>query len=235
MGEGKAKRPKWKTLLAMLFIVWTICLFAVGVSEKSAIPCVFGVGFAVGAAFLLKRYTPEEMAAREKEAEIKRHTNQVDKEKKLQYKQQSLERLSRTLSYTKHQSGLPLAQNVSCTLVYRGDCIDIVGGGATFRLPIEKVQGLTTVTDEEIRKQYVSSVGAAAAGAALFGPLGAMIGGRVKEKHDLTITYYLVITYLKDEQIDYISFELAGKVEDAYNFINKVHLKYSTQSRVTTL
>lgn len=38
MGEEKAKRPKWKTLLAMLFIVWTICLFAVGISEKSATP-----------------------------------------------------------------------------------------------------------------------------------------------------------------------------------------------------
>lgn len=37
-------------------------------------------------------------------------------------------------------------------------------------------------TDKEIQQQYVSSVGGAVGGAVLFGPLGAITGGRAKKK-----------------------------------------------------
>ena len=86
MGEEKAKRPKWKTFLGILFIIWVIGFLVLGIYMKDIGPFIAAIVFAIGAVFLLKKYTPEEMVAREKEAEIKRHTNQVNKQKKIQDK-----------------------------------------------------------------------------------------------------------------------------------------------------
>jgi len=54
----------------------------------------------------------------------------------------------------------------------------------------------------------VSSVGCAVGGAVLFGPLGAMVGGRAKEKTSRVIEYYFIITYHgKTGDLEYLSFE----------------------------
>ena len=54
-------------------------------------------------------------------------------------------------------------------------------------------------TDSEIQKQYVSSVGGAIGGGILFGPIGAAIGGRAKQKTTHTTQSYLIITYKNSE------------------------------------
>ena len=107
----------------------------------------------------------------------------------------------------KHTVGLPLAENTWCTVFYCEDKIVIIGGGTTFNLSFDKINDITMTTDVEIQKAYISSVGGAVAGGLLFGPLGAIVGGRTKKKESRQVTKYLIITYIKDEKTEYISFD----------------------------
>ena len=52
----------------------------------------------------------------------------------------------------------------------------------TFKLLKEKITDVTMTNDIEIQKNNVSSIGGAVSGAILFGALGAIIGGRAKNK-----------------------------------------------------
>lgn len=74
----------------------------------------------------------------------------------------------------------------------------------------EKLTDISVKTDTEIQKQYVSSVGGAIAGGMVFGPLGAIVGGRAKQKKTAESTYYLIFTYNSNNQICYASFEIPG-------------------------
>ncbi|MFR0780633.1 MAG: hypothetical protein ACLSH8_13630 [Zhenhengia sp.] len=107
----------------------------------------------------------------------------------------------------KHVVGLPIQEGMECSLKYSEESIDITQGNTTFNLDLSKVRDITTTTDTEIQKQYVSSAGGAIGGYMLFGPLGGIVGGRAKKKNIKTTTHYLVITYLDDDKIKYISFE----------------------------
>ena len=76
-------------------------------------------------------------------------------------------------------------------------------------------------SETEIQQQYVSSVGGAVGGAVLFGPLGAMIGGRAKKKTDTTTTYYMIITYKNAENnIAYIGFDISNCILPAHKLID---------------
>lgn len=119
----------------------------------------------------------------------------------------------------RHVAGLPLAENCMCNLYLCKDKIVIESEGATFNLLKEKLIDVNLKTETEIRKAYVSSVGGAVGGALLFGPLGAMIGGRTKEKEDKTEKQFLIFTYLKDNQNQYISFEITREFSKALKFI----------------
>lgn len=105
-----------------------------------------------------------------------------------------------------HVAGLPLAEGAHCTIVFDDERIEISSGNSSFRLDMQKVTDVTITTSTEIQKSYVSSAGGAAAGAALFGPLGAMVGGRIKEKTTKTIDEYFIIAYHKNDTVDYLSF-----------------------------
>ncbi|MEA4896165.1 MAG: hypothetical protein VB064_13035 [Oscillospiraceae bacterium] len=119
-----------------------------------------------------------------------------------------------------HFAGLPIASGLSCTLYDYLDKIDICNGYMFFTLSKSKITDVCLRTDVEIRKQYVSSVGGAVGGAVLFGPLGAMIGGRAKQKQDKTVHTYLIFTYLKDGQLQYIGFEATRERAKAMKFVN---------------
>lgn len=106
----------------------------------------------------------------------------------------------------KHVVGLPLAEGAHCALTFDKEGVEISSGGNNFRLAVEKITDVTITTSTAIQKSYVSSVGGAVAGAALFGPLGALVGGRVKEMADEVIDEYFIITYTKDGVINYLSF-----------------------------
>lgn len=135
----------------------------------------------------------------------------------------------------KHVTGLPIAEGISCTLSYLSDKIEIKQGGNTFNLDLVKVADITTTTNTEIQKHYVSSVGGAVGGAVLFGPLGAIIGGRAKEKKTTTVTHYLVITYNSDSEIKYISFEYVPSAS-SIDFVTRFNLtKNNTTNNVVNL
>lgn len=107
-----------------------------------------------------------------------------------------------------HQAGLPISQDCSCEIDYCDGKFVFKGSGNTFELGFEKITDLCVKTDKEIQTQYVSSIGGAVAGAVVFGPLGAIVGGRAKKKKSTQITYYFIFTYKKDNEISYISFEI---------------------------
>lgn len=107
-----------------------------------------------------------------------------------------------------HTNGLPLAENTKCSLFLGNGQLTVAGAGQQFTLAADKITDIAITTDTEIQKSYASSVGGAVGGALLFGPLGAMIGGRAKEKKSTVVTNYLIITYQSNGEVKYIGFEL---------------------------
>lgn len=119
-----------------------------------------------------------------------------------------------------HAMGLPIAEKTECLVYSYPACIKIVAPGTEFVVKKEKTTDISITTDEDIQKQYISSVGGAVGGAVLFGPLGAMIGGRSKEKKVTTVTNYFIITYLKEEGLKYICFTYSfNEYQNAKNII----------------
>lgn len=127
-------------------------------------------------------------------------------------KLESRELEKRTI-YVKHQTGLPLAQGSPCKIMREEQYFCFEGSGIRYELSKDKVTDIAVKTDVEIQKQYVSSAGGSLAGGMLFGPLGAIVAGRTKVKKNRAVTNYLIFTYLADEGISYISFELTGQAQ----------------------
>lgn len=87
-----------------------------------------------------------------------------------------------------------------------------------------------------MQKGYTSSISGAVGGAILFGPLGAMVGGRAKQKTSKVVTYYLVVTYQGDnEDIKYISFEVTNDLKNAKALISQVTAEGTTAPREVSL
>lgn len=122
---------------------------------------------------------------------------------------------------TEHQYGLPISTGVTCTVLYDIDKFTFIGGGNTFNLAFNKITDVCIKTDTEIQKHYVSSIGGAVAGGVILGPLGAIVGGRAKEKKTSTSTDYLIFTYLKNGEINYISFNVTDNWLKAQNLVDK--------------
>lgn len=141
------------------------------------------------------------VAAQKKQ--IKRE--KVEERKRIQ--KESRDVLKRTIT-AKHQAGLPLAQDATCAVVKEDDGFKISGGGNDYILKNMKITDICVKSDVEIQRQYVSSIGGAVGGAVVFGPLGAIVGGRAKKKKIKTKTYYLIFSYISDSEISYISFEI---------------------------
>lgn len=87
-----------------------------------------------------------------------------------------------------HCGGLPMAVNTDCTVIYKPDCFEFVGGGHSITLDINKVTDMNIVTDVQIIN---GSVGGAILGNELLGTPGAIIGGSNRKNK----TKYLIITY----------------------------------------
>lgn len=138
---------------------------------------------------------------------IKKGKTKEEKQKIATKTQEMKELRQRSLS-CKHVAGLPLAEGMQCGLAFEKDNIAISGGQHTFRVAYKKITDLAIKTDVDIQKAYVSSVGGAVGGAVLFGPLGAIVGGRAKEKTSKTLEHYFIITYSKDGAVDYLSFQI---------------------------
>ncbi len=121
---------------------------------------------------------------------MKKPKTQEEKEETRRIKAEWKKRIDheKTIVYCKHQIGLPLAEGANCEVWHDEDedKVVIASSGNAFNLAFSKVTDITIKTDEEIQKAYVSSIGGAVGGAVLFGTLGAMVGGRAKEKESKT-------------------------------------------------
>ena len=87
-----------------------------------------------------------------------------------------------------HVNGLPIAENVACQILSYPDRFEFKSSGMNFNLAKSKITDICIKTETEIQSQYVSSIGGAVGGAVLFGPLGAVIGGRAKKKKTKTVS-----------------------------------------------
>ena len=110
----------------------------------------------------------------------------------------------------RHINGLPIAEGAACSVYSYPDRLDFVSGTMRFSLAKSKVTDVCARTEREIYQQYVSSAGGAVGGALLFGPLGAIIGGRVKKKADVKTRTYLIITYMTEGEVKYVGFDTTG-------------------------
>lgn len=109
----------------------------------------------------------------------------------------------------RHAAGLPIAEGAMCHMYLCKDRVMFFRNETEYSLSFDKITDVLIKTDTEIQRAYVSSIGGAVGGAVLFGPLGAMVGGRTKKKETKTVAYYLIFSYQKDNGIEYISFEVA--------------------------
>jgi hypothetical protein len=106
-----------------------------------------------------------------------------------------------------HTAGLSVPEGTPCTLFVYPYALVINCGGVDFRLEAHRIKSMVVKTDIDIQKQLVSSAGGAVGGALLFGPIGALIGGRAKTKRTTEVHSYLILTYMKDGDLSYIAFD----------------------------
>lgn len=118
-----------------------------------------------------------------------------------------------------------LPPGYKCEIIYNESGMWIRGGGQEFFLDAAKMVDVSVMTQKEIQKQYVSSIGGAVAGAMLLGPFGAVLGGMATQKKVQSKKKYLVITYISGET-KYIVFDLgeslaAAHIKDTFRYLKK--------------
>lgn len=121
-----------------------------------------------------------------------------------------------------HVNGLPLAENLLCEVFSYPDRIEFKAGTTNIKLAREKITDMCLKFDTEIQNQAVSSIGGAIAGGVMFGTLGAIIGGRAKNKKVKTTTQYLIITYTGEQgELKYIGFDIKSNPPSAAKLVKE--------------
>lgn len=92
-----------------------------------------------------------------------------------------------------------------------------------FNLDIEKVQKVTILDEKQIQQIVTQSAPGMIIGAAAFGLLGAMVGGRVKTKDKVKINRLLLIDYISDGENKQILINVSESGLQADAFANKFH------------
>ena len=104
-------------------------------------------------------------------------------------------------------SGLPVPERTLAQVYYFDDHVEIDAGGVEYDLSMDKIQSVSIQTNVDRQTQFVSSAGGALLGAAVAGPIGAVVGGRIKEKQTQQTESYLIIHYIgKDGTAAVLSF-----------------------------
>ncbi len=155
--------------------------------------------------------------------------NQASMQFQQTYQQQLQEKATISSNFL-HASGLPVAQKEECQLLSYPDRYDFFFGKTKFSLAKSKVTDVCCKDETQFQQQYVSSAGGAVGGALLFGPIGAMVGGRTKKKTDMIIRHYLIITYVSDNEVRHIVLENTG----ISNKINKYVIEFNANRPAIT-
>lgn len=217
MQLAQRKKANYMTILKRILGCFT-AMFAIAyfaMSSSQEIPAFF-----IGLGILMAIFTILLLRPTKKE-----------KEKKEERKQKAQDKL-RTCTM-KHINGLPIAENVYCTITATPDKFIFSSGTVKFELEKNKITDMCIKTDKEIQQQYVSSAGGALGGALLFGPVGAIIGGRAKKKTVKNeIHNYFIITY-QSPDIKYIGFEPTGYATASANlYIDDFKKSHPSESTV---
>lgn len=133
-----------------------------------------------------------------------------------------------------HLNGLPVAEGIPCSIAIYQDRIEFQAGTTHINLDRKKITDMCIKTETEIQQQYVSSMGGAVGGAVLFGPIGAIIGGRAKKKTSKSISYFLIITYTGTNNVPaFIGFDVSACFFTANKIAAEFHkLNPSAEMRV---
>ena len=132
--------------------------------------------------------------------------------------------------YVNHVNGLPIAEDVGCFIKYYKDKIEITASGTEYNISMDRITDICVKTESEIQQQYVSSAGGAVAGALMFGAVGAIIGGRAKKKKTTKISYFLIITYMKNEEVKYIGFDVSNNYFAANKIVSDFKANHSSKT-----
>lgn len=207
-----------------------LALSMIGNEVEAGLWCCLAISVALGLFLLLKKPPSQEQLERKAAAEAEKEQQRIQR----QADRQKLKERQSRMVLGEHMTGLPLAQGVVCSVLFNDDHVVISGSGHEFRLAYNKITDLQMVSNVEIQKSYVSSVGGAVGGALMFGTLGAMVGGRAKERTSNVTEYYFVITYNSNDEIEFISMHIADTLK-ANKVISRYRPRLSGAAKVVNL
>lgn len=128
--------------------------------------------------------------------------------------------------------GIPtIGMNMPVCLTLFDDHLEIkqrIFKNAPATLKYTQITNIDKVTETEIIEKSKSTLGRAAVGGLLLGPLGAIIGGMsgTGSKKKTTVKTYLVINYTSSsDEIKVITFEVVGATFGLKEFINEAKEK----------
>ena len=125
--------------------------------------------------------------------------------------------------------GLPIPVSVPVTVFLYENHIDLeaITGTASpnqrFSLDIDKIQRVSLLNESQVQQIVKQSAPGMIVGAAAFGILGAMVGGRVKTKQTMVINSLLLIDYISDSESKQILLNVSNDVFQATSFVNKIN------------
>lgn len=125
--------------------------------------------------------------------------------------------------------GLPIPVSVPVTVFLYENHIDLEAITGTtspnqrFSLDIDKIQRVSLLNESQVQQIVKQSAPGMIIGAAAFGILGAMVGGRVKTKQTMVINSLLLIDYISDSESKQILLNVSNDVFQATSFVNKIN------------
>lgn len=109
-----------------------------------------------------------------------------------------------------HTLGLPVPENTLCKICAYSDKYEIKVNNQSFYLSKDKVTAIDLKTEAEIQNSYLTSAGSYTKS---YGPLGELINNRTENSTGSVDISYLIITYTKENAVDYIAFNTTAILE----------------------
>ncbi len=127
--------------------------------------------------------------------------------------------------------GLSVPQNTKLNLKLTPDLFSLTGNNQEFEINFSKLQLIDIKSDVEMEKIISQSTPGMVIGAATFGIVGAMIGGKVKTKEKRVVSHFLIINYNSDE----LKSIVLNVTEDWYNAAQLVDYFRKLKPNVTPI
>lgn len=126
-------------------------------------------------------------------------------------------------------SGLNLPEKTQLSINLFSDKIKIVtnygnnSANQTFELPLEKVTNAFILSEQQVQQIVSQSAPGMVIGAAAFGILGAMVGGRVKTKEKRTMHFFFGIDYTSNGENCQVIIDVGEWSVQANKFIKELN------------